>query len=335
MLEIADKIHVGESSRLSSDKKDCIRCGNNDHLQNDRKCPALNAKCERCTHFGHYSRMCRTSRATTKENTESQSTSRLHTLRTILKRKISCHEEMRGKENKFSRRFSTDAVVQPKSEQKLQNADVKASKPSITEDHPIKKEKDDISVPQKKRVRFDLEKYAERTLERPRSISDASTIDIALKQQQPENHPEQAKQSSETPNPNSSVMDNAVLAAQPAILSPILSLNSIHASNPLNLPIEYEGTIGELPCKFQTSHNNMVSIMSLPLFRSMRSNRFKCFTSEIFSVEIGGNRYVGQFTAKVKINDKSVMVNFFIENSLQSYAIINKKVAGQLKLYLH
>ena len=40
--------------------KSCYRCGSNNHLANDKKCPAVNAKCKNCTKIGHFAKYCLT-----------------------------------------------------------------------------------------------------------------------------------------------------------------------------------------------------------------------------------------------------------------------------------
>ena len=38
----------------------CSRCGSNKHASNDKACPALGKKCNKCTLTGHYAQYCKT-----------------------------------------------------------------------------------------------------------------------------------------------------------------------------------------------------------------------------------------------------------------------------------
>ena len=51
--------NVAEKEVKELEKPQCTRCGQYNHKFYDKRCPALNNKCETCRKFGHYTKLCR------------------------------------------------------------------------------------------------------------------------------------------------------------------------------------------------------------------------------------------------------------------------------------
>lgn len=87
-----------------------------------------------------------------------------------------------------------------------------------------------------------------------------------------------------------------------------------------------------MPTKVLIEPELPVSVMSKSLFRHLRLNKYKFFTAENIIVKIGELDFCGQFTSKVMINNNVVLTTFYVKDSNEDFAIINKKVADQLGL---
>ena len=57
-----DKQKGSSASEAGSSRKHfaCSRCGSNKHASNDKACPALGKKCNKCTLTGHFAQLCKT-----------------------------------------------------------------------------------------------------------------------------------------------------------------------------------------------------------------------------------------------------------------------------------
>ena len=57
-----DKQKGSSTSEAVSSRKhySCSRCGSNKHASNDKACPALGKKCNKCTLTGHFTHHCKT-----------------------------------------------------------------------------------------------------------------------------------------------------------------------------------------------------------------------------------------------------------------------------------
>lgn len=62
-------------TKRQSYTKNCTRCGYNDHLPEDKMCPARNKKCTKCGYIGHFHKYCKTrKRKRNKENFDNKDT---------------------------------------------------------------------------------------------------------------------------------------------------------------------------------------------------------------------------------------------------------------------
>ena len=57
-----DKQKCSSTSEADSSRKHyaCCRCGSNEHASNDKACPALGRKCNKCTLTRHFAQFCKT-----------------------------------------------------------------------------------------------------------------------------------------------------------------------------------------------------------------------------------------------------------------------------------
>ena len=57
-----DKQKDSNTSEAGSSRKlfACSQCGSNKHASNDKACPALGKKCNKCTLTGHFAQFCKT-----------------------------------------------------------------------------------------------------------------------------------------------------------------------------------------------------------------------------------------------------------------------------------
>jgi hypothetical protein len=90
--------------------------------------------------------------------------------------------------------------------------------------------------------------------------------------------------------------------------------------------------IGGLAAKIVLDEKIPINVMSKGLFRKMRQQKCKWFTSDPIALKIGDVNYCGQFTSKITVNGISSYVNFYVKVGEEDLALITKKMAQQLGL---
>lgn len=73
------------------------------------------------------------------------------------------------------------------------------------------------------------------------------------------------------------------------------------------------------------SPSSPVNVMSKGLFRKLRVEKHKFFTSEMFPVTMGDKKYCGHFTAKLKIANLWAIANFYVEEGTHETVYITDK----------
>lgn len=94
----------------------------------------------------------------------------------------------------------------------------------------------------------------------------------------------------------------------------------------------FVGKIGGLAACINLDENMSINVVSKGLFRKLRELKFKFFTSDAIDLKIGDTEYCGQFTSKISVDGISIYANFYIKDCAEDFAVINKKMAQQLKL---
>lgn len=87
-------------------------------------------------------------------------------------------------------------------------------------------------------------------------------------------------------------------------------------------------TVGGMPVQLvvrKFSQSNPVNVMSKGTFRKLRAEKHKFFTSEMFPVTTGDKIYCGHFTAKLKVDNRWAVVNFYVEEGIHETVYITDK----------